>query len=332
MKKFDPEKELLKVQNNKQSFFNSSKLSNIYVPLLVIACGILSIVGVTFSIKLTTDSVDTYKIKVDILGTENSVYEKNVSEGAFRDTIKTSGTFGSITCTSGNLTYDALTSTLSSVYVNEDTYCILSFVDDGAKNISFNELLKINDNTGVSYYYKGDANNNYIKINDTLFRIVRINGDGSLRLILNDVILSSNYGSNNNYINSNLQATLNNWFNSTFNNESYLKATDFDYTNYDIVDEVDNLINMEGYYVNYVGTLSVKEVSIITKDLTYSYLDTANGILLMNGNGPDNVWTLKKNSLTSSSINDILNVRPVICVDATITSGDGTLEDPYLIS
>ena len=332
MKKFDPEKELLKVQNNKQSFFNSSKLSNIYVPLLVIACGILSIVGVTFSIKLTTDSVDTYKIKVDILGTENSVYEKNVSEGAFRDTIKTSGTFGSITCTSGNLTYDALTSTLSSVYVNEDTYCILSFVDDGAKNISFNELLKINDNTGVSYYYKGDANNNYIKINDTLFRIVRINGDGSLRLILNDVILSSNYGSNNNYINSNLQATLNNWFNSTFNNESYLKATDFDYTNYDIVDEVDNLINMEGYYVNYVGTLSVKEVSIITKDLTYSYLDTANGILLMNGNGPDNVWTLKKNSLASSSINDILNVRPVICVDATITSGDGTLEDPYLIS
>lgn len=332
MKKFDPEKELLKVQNNKQSFFNSSKLSNIYVPLLVIACGILSIVGVTFSIKLTTDSVDTYKIKVDILGTENSVYEKNVSEGAFRDTIKTSGTFGSITCTSGNLTYDALTSTLSSVYVNEDTYCILSFVDDGAKNISFNELLKINDNTGVSYYYKGDANNNYIKINDTLFRIVRINGDGSLRLILNDVILSSNYGSNNNYINSNLQTTLNNWFNSTFNNESYLKATDFDYTNYDIVDEVDNLINMEGYYVNYVGTLSVKEISIITKDLTYSYLDTANGILLMNGNGPDNVWTLKKNSLTSSSINDILNVRPVICVDATITSGDGTLEDPYLIS
>ena len=331
MKKFDPEKELAKMQNNNGTFLNSSKLSNMYVPLLVIACGILSIVGVTFSLKLTTDEKDTYKVKVDILGNENFAYEKMVREGVFSDTIDSSGSFGSLSCSSGNLNYDALTSTISSVYINEDTYCILSFADDGAKNISFNELRTINDNSGVSYYYKGNAENNYIKVNDMLFRIVRINGDGSLRIMLNDVILSSNYGLNNDFTGSSLKNTLNNWFSNSFKNESYLKETDFDTTNYDILYDVEDLINMEGYYLGYVGTLSVREAAIIDEDLTNSYLDTPNGILLLNANGTDNIWILKNSKVVNGNVNDIYNVRPVICIDAVIIDGDGTENNPYLI-
>ena len=38
MKKFDPDKELSKVQNKNQSNFNASKINNMYVPILVIAC------------------------------------------------------------------------------------------------------------------------------------------------------------------------------------------------------------------------------------------------------------------------------------------------------
>lgn len=331
MKKFDPEKELSKIKNSHQTTNISSKLSNMYVPLLVIACGVLSMIGVAFSLKLTSSNINRYKVKVDIMGQANTTYEKIVNEGAFSDNIPTNSSFGSITCTSGNLSYDSLTSTISSVYVNEDTYCILSFIDEGINSISNEDLLKINDNKGVSYYYKGDANNNFIKINNLLFRIIRINGDGSLRLMLNDVILASNYGQENNFINSNLQSVLNNWYKNTFNNEDYVIESDFDDNYYYAVDEVNHLLNLQGYYIGYVGTLSAQEAKIITDGLSYSYLDTANGILLMNGDENNGVWALKNTTLTNVSVNNILNIRPVICIKADIISGDGTENNPYLI-
>lgn len=49
-------------------------------------------------------------------------------------------------------------------------------------------LLSTNDNKGISYYFRGVVDNNYLRINDTLFRIVRINGDNTVRVVLNDVL------------------------------------------------------------------------------------------------------------------------------------------------
>ena len=39
------------------------------------------------------------------------------------------------------------------------------------------------DDYGTSYYYRGNINDNYVLFGDYLWRIVRINGDGSIRLI-----------------------------------------------------------------------------------------------------------------------------------------------------
>ncbi len=39
------------------------------------------------------------------------------------------------------------------------------------------------DDYGTSYYYRGAVENNYIKFGDFYWRIIRINGDGSLRII-----------------------------------------------------------------------------------------------------------------------------------------------------
>ena len=45
------------------------------------------------------------------------------------------------------------------------------------------------DNDGTSYYFRGAIKDNYVKIGDLYFRIVRINGDGSIRLVLDENIL-----------------------------------------------------------------------------------------------------------------------------------------------
>ena len=39
------------------------------------------------------------------------------------------------------------------------------------------------DDYGTSYYYRGNVTNNYVKFGDYYWRIIRINGDGSIRLI-----------------------------------------------------------------------------------------------------------------------------------------------------
>ncbi len=52
------------------------------------------------------------------------------------------------------------------------------------------------DGTNYSYYYRGNVNNNYLKIGDDVWRIVRINGDGTIRIISQNTI---SYNSKNNF-------------------------------------------------------------------------------------------------------------------------------------
>ena len=66
-------------------------------------------------------------------------------------------------------------------------------------NIESN-LYKTEDNYGVTYYYKGNVNNNYVLLADKLWRIVRINGNDTVRLILDDTIGLSKFNSATNII------------------------------------------------------------------------------------------------------------------------------------
>ena len=44
-------------------------------------------------------------------------------------------------------------------------------------------LYQMEDDDGISYYYRGSVNNNYVKYAGVYWRIIRINGDGSVRLL-----------------------------------------------------------------------------------------------------------------------------------------------------
>lgn len=59
---------------------------------------------------------------------------------------------------------------------------------DGSVNVTSAEsenslLCSAPDNYGTSYYYRGNVQNNYVKFANFYWRIVRINGDGSIRMI-----------------------------------------------------------------------------------------------------------------------------------------------------
>ena len=60
--------------------------------------------------------------------------------------------------------------------------------DDGTVSVTSKEetdgyLCSAKDNYGTSYYYRGNVTNNYVKFANLYWRIVRINGDGSIRLV-----------------------------------------------------------------------------------------------------------------------------------------------------
>ncbi len=49
-------------------------------------------------------------------------------------------------------------------------------------------MYKTTDDIGETYYYRGAENDNYVKFNDMLWRIIRIDGNSNIRLIYNGVI------------------------------------------------------------------------------------------------------------------------------------------------
>ena len=72
---------------------------------------------------------------------------------------------------------------------------------------------------GTSYYWRGAVTNNYVKFADKCWRIVRINGDGSMRLIYDGTVCHAN-GSSSESI-----AVAKTPYNSNYNNSSYVGWT-----------------------------------------------------------------------------------------------------------
>lgn len=316
MKRFNPEKEI------------NNRFDGVLILLLVIGCCCLAMVGISFSYKLIDEDKESYKINLEIINGLENEYHNEVLEGTFATTIRGKGEFDNITCVSGSAEYDRLTETIKFPYINSDTNCVISFKSVEAKYLSVDGLKSTNDNSGISYYYTGDAENNYVKFNNLMFRIVRVNGDGSLRIILNESTLKFNYGGTNNFQNSNLKRVLNEWYKENIKDVKYLVLEDFDVNNYDQI-EGDNLISLAGSYYGAVGTLSVKEANFILKDTSKNYL--GDGLLLANGAGATEVYTLFNNSITKSSIVDEFVVKPVINIYAKDYNGEGTIDNPYTI-
>ena len=151
-------------------------------------------------------------------------------------------------------------------------------------------LLSTVDNKGTTYYFRGNVNTNYVKLGDNMFRIVRINGDGSVRLVL-DGLIDNKVPYNTNESEdvalasfaslryASITTTLQEWYtnnladyrtyisNSTFCTDVSFNSTNnnVNYSNsYDriFVDNTPDLYCSGDIYVGVVGLLSADEVAL----------------------------------------------------------------------
>ena len=93
--------------------------------------------------------------------------------------------------------------------------------EDGSVNVTDKEatngyLCKAKDAYGDSYYYRGNVTNNYVKFADKYWRIVRINGDGTVRVIYDGTSAHANgESSDDRQIGTSA-------FNSSYNDNAYV--------------------------------------------------------------------------------------------------------------
>lgn len=165
-----------------------------------------------------------------------------------------------------------------------------------------------------SYIFKGETDNNYILYNNLLWRIVKINNDSSITLILD------------NYINMLPKNLINSFFENLTNNLNTKYLT----KNKICMDEMnDNEITCNKINNNsYISLLSAydylnsfyEEQTFITKDKEIMWL--YNNDNHTNGD-----------SISKSNENNFYEIRPVITLKANTTykTGNGNKDNPYKI-
>ena len=222
-------------------------------------------------------------------------------------------------------------------------------------------LIKDVDDNGDTYYFRGKVNNNYLKIDNSLFRIVRINGDGSIRVVLDGVIDGSKYydnAVNNDFEGSLVQKTLNTWLeNNLADYTNYIQKTKFcndNNTGIDnlkahnrvVVDHISSFVCYDNLAASKVGLLSVDEMiyagASVSEDNTSFYLYNENqgtSTYSMSGykyNGVTYIPFMLNSTgkvVTNESGDSLHNIKPVINIIKTASvTGSGTVKDPYVLT
>ncbi len=223
-------------------------------------------------------------------------------------------------------------------------------------------LIIDNDDIGPTYYFRGNVKNNYVNFADKIWRIVRINGDGTIKLVLNDILESVNtYHSPENgisYKDSNILHLLDDWYEINLKNYADLIATQKFCNDNSLVDEekqifaaynratIDKIATFKclGLSLNLkIGLLNIDEVlyagASISGDNNSFYLynsDITDDYFLMSGSKHVNFnyhpfLMTTKGSLNSNTAGTLLRgIRPVInIVKNVLVEGKGTIEEPY---
>ena len=180
-----------------------------------------------------------------------------------------------------------------------------------------NGLYKDIDNYGYSYYYRGNVTNNYVEVNNELWRIIRINGNGSIRLIKEEKIdTQKDYK---------VEDELEKWYlNNKESYDSYIIKDIY------CIDELDNLnfvpsLICKSINENNVGLISASE--LLYTGLNNSYID-------------DNIYSLtkidkeyvklKKDIGLITEDKEEYYIKPVINIkNVKVLSGNGTKSTPY---
>lgn len=238
-----------------------------------------------------------------------------------------------------------------------------------AFNVSATEnegLIRQSTELGNMYYFRGNVANNYVSFANNLWRIVKINEDNSVKLILNNTLESlapmnvTELAGNNDFLTSTAYQNLTSWYTTYLTEFDELVASTyycFDNSVSTNTGEISYLSNTRLFtdYLpsNVCGGLNVSsKVGLLTADEAvmagasagentsyYLYIDglQASWWTMTPNKRENNVMSYMALSTNGSLIRDVdetssIFLRPVVTLSRkTQVTGSGTLDDPYRI-
>ena len=223
-------------------------------------------------------------------------------------------------------------------------YFYLDSKKEVTKEITISEQLKKENHnketfvkSNKDYYFYKNAENNYLTYSNLLWRIIKINNNNSILLILDKPITNLAFGTEKEYENSNIIKWLNK--ESSDNHSGILENKLNNITSFliknktciDIIDNTNNITCKKTSKENYFGLLSLEEY--IKTGGKNSFINDEYITYLSNKTKDNEIWILDNSSLDKSEGNDILSIKPTITLSPTVTikSGNGTKEQPYII-
>lgn len=221
-------------------------------------------------------------------------------------------------------------------------------------------LLKKEDDLGVAYYFRGNTLNNNFSFAGKNWKIVKINGDGSIKIVLDGLIeeIGKYYDTDYSFSNSSIKDSLENWYNSYLNlysdyiayykycNDYILDSDGVNTVGYNriIKDKIPNYVCLGDEVNSKIGLLTVDEVMLAggtKEDNTSYYLYNENiksSYYTMTGasinNGIYYPFMVTSSGAIDSSLsgNLLRGIRPVINIIRNVkVDGSGTIDDPYKI-
>ncbi len=184
---------------------------------------------------------------------------------------------------------------------------------------------------GTDFIFKGDVLDNYVSYSQKLWRIVKINQDGTIKLALNEDATVDNYSlTNTKYEESVVYDYLSNDFFATLVDTDKILSEMIVCS--DMVNDLSNIGCNQKLEKQKIGLIDVNDFSssIINEK---TYINTENAIWTINPSDENQMWVAYNNKMTMVSINERYGIRPVITLNSNvkIKSGDGTISDPYML-
>lgn len=185
-------------------------------------------------------------------------------------------------------------------------------------------------NNETGYVYKGEVDNNHLVYNNLDWRIVRINTDGTMVIILEDSMTMLPWNNKSvNYKESDIHKYLNNDFLNMLDKSYLVKNTYCE-------DSVESLSSISCEKKDADSYVSLMDISTFLNSMVdkKSYLvDDWDSIFWLNNYSSDKVWHTNEANISQSEANSFYGVRPVVKLKSTVVyqKGDGTKENPYII-
>lgn len=226
-------------------------------------------------------------------------------------------------------------------------------------------LILLSDDSGDTYYFRGNVLNNYVSFADLTWRIVKINTNGTVKLILDsEVDTLTNYYSDNlkyDFENSDIIETLNYFYSSKLSSyDNYIASYKYCNDN-SLVDSTNHVFaaynrvvndSVATYYctgdevTSKIGLITIDEVmyagaSNSGSNADFYLINDSLGNYFYTMSGADfsddyyYPFTISSSGEISYSVKgtEYIALRPVINIlkDVLVT-GTGTIDDPYIMS